>query len=218
MADLYRKSSLEKLSNPDQLDQMIKISSPLSWLALLSVLLIIIATVVWAFVGTLPTTETVNGIITGADSSCAVFAESAGVIDKYYKQSGDVVTVGEAIADVMQGDGTSDTIYAGVDGKLSCTLFEEGASVYAGTEIARITPSNMGDQLLVCYVPLTSSMKYEEGMVVKVYPSSVDYQQYGHMQASVEYVEEYDPILLLLRTIQAAIICWRSSLCLQGLL
>ena len=41
MADLYRKSSLDKLSNPEQLDRMIKISSPLSWLALIAVLLVI---------------------------------------------------------------------------------------------------------------------------------------------------------------------------------
>ena len=42
MADLYRKSSLDKLSNPEQLDRMIKISSPLSWLALIAVLLVIV--------------------------------------------------------------------------------------------------------------------------------------------------------------------------------
>ena len=42
MADLYRKSSLDKLSNPEQLDRMIKISSPLSWLALIAVLLVLV--------------------------------------------------------------------------------------------------------------------------------------------------------------------------------
>ena len=48
MADLYRKSSLEKLSNPEQLDRMIRISSPMSWLALAAVLLVIVAAAIWA--------------------------------------------------------------------------------------------------------------------------------------------------------------------------
>ena len=34
MAELYRKSALERISSPDQLDTMLKISSPISWLAL----------------------------------------------------------------------------------------------------------------------------------------------------------------------------------------
>ncbi len=191
MADLYRKSSLEKLSNPDQLDRMIKISSPLSWLALVSVLLIIAATVVWAFLGTIPTTETVNGIITGADSSCAVFADASGVISTYNKQIGDSVTAGEVVARITRDDGTIGTICADVGGRLSGTLAEPGTPVYAGSEIARITPSGMGDQVVVCYVPLTSSLKYKKDMEVRIYPTAVDSQQYGHMQARIVHIEKY---------------------------
>lgn len=191
MADLYRKSSLEKLSNPDQLDRMIKISSPLSWLALVAVFLIIAATVVWAFVGTIPSTETVNGIITDTDSSCAVFADVSGVIDVYYKQSGDSVTSGEVIAHITRADGTTGTICADINGKISGIIPELGTPVYAGTEIARITPCDMGEQVVVCYVPLTSSLRYEKDMEVRIYLSAVDYQQYGHMQARIVHVEKY---------------------------
>lgn len=191
MADLYRKSSLEKLSNPDQLDRMIKISSPLSWLVLVAVFLIIAATVVWTFVGTIPTTETVNGIITGTDSSCAVFADASGVITAYNKQIGDRVTAGEMIARITRDDGTIGTICADIDGRLSGTLPESGTPVYAGSEIARITPSGMGDQVVVCYVPLTSSLKYKKDMEVRIYPAAVDHQQYGHMQGRIVHVEKY---------------------------
>ena len=93
MADLYRKSSLDKLSNPEQLDRMIKISSPLSWLALIAVLLVIAATVVWSIIGTLPTTETVSGMIVDSNSVNAVYSESAGTLEKYCVEVGKDVKI-----------------------------------------------------------------------------------------------------------------------------
>lgn len=98
MADLYRKSSLEKLSNPEQLDRMIRISSPMSWLALAAVLLVIVAAAIWACLGTLPTTETVSGILTGPANVCAVYADAAGTVSSFEKAPGDTVEEGEVLA------------------------------------------------------------------------------------------------------------------------
>ena len=48
MANLYRKAALDKISSPEQLDQAITVSSPLSWLAVAAVALIVAATLIWA--------------------------------------------------------------------------------------------------------------------------------------------------------------------------
>ncbi|MBP5632354.1 MAG: NHLP bacteriocin system secretion protein, partial [Clostridia bacterium] len=71
MADIFRKSSIEKLSNPEQLDRAITVSSPMSWLALLGVLVVIVAVVIWSIFGKLPTTVSVSGVITSAKDACA---------------------------------------------------------------------------------------------------------------------------------------------------
>lgn len=191
MADLYRKSSLDKLSNPEQLDRMIKISSPLSWLALIAVLLVIAATVVWSIIGTLPTTETVSGMIVDANSVNAVYSESAGTLEKYCVDVGKEVKNGDKIAEVKQTDGTVKVIKADRDGVLSAYSLEPGTPVLAGTEIARITPKNSGNQVIVCYVPLAYAQKFEKGMEVLVYPTSIDSQKYGHMEAEIISVDEY---------------------------
>ena len=191
MADLYRKSSLDKLSNPEQLDRMIRISSPLSWLALIAVLLIVVATVVWSILGTLPTTETVNGMIVAPDNVNAVYSETGGLLEKYCVDIGKEVKSGDKIAELKQTDGTVKTIVADRDGVLSAYSLEIGTPVLAGTEVARITPKNSGDQVIVCYVPLAYAQKFEEGMKVLVYPTSVDSQKYGHMEAEIISVEEY---------------------------
>ena len=98
MADLYRKSSLEKLSSPEQLDRMIKISSPMSWLALIAVFLVILATVIWSIVGTLPTTETVSGMIVDPHHVNSVYADMSGTLEKYCVDTGKNVKSGEKIA------------------------------------------------------------------------------------------------------------------------
>lgn len=191
MADLYRKSSLDKLSNPEQLDRMIKISSPLSWLVLIAVLLVIAATVVWSIIGTLPTTETVSGMIVDSNSVNAVYSESAGTLEKYCVEVGKDVKSGDKIAEVKQTDGSVKEIKADRDGVLSAYSLEPGTPVLAGTEVARITPKNSGDQVIVCYVPLAYAQKFEKGMEVLVYPTSIDSQKYGHIEAEIISVDEY---------------------------
>lgn len=191
MADLYRKSSLDKLSNPEQLDRMIKISSPLSWLALIAVLLIIAAVVVWSVIGTLPTTETVNGVLVDATNVNSVYADCAGVVEQYYKNVGDSVLTGEKVAQIKLPGGTTKDICADRSGVLSALSLEVGTPVFVGTEIARLTPKNLGNQVIVCYVPLTYAQKFEAGMKVLVYPTSVDSQKYGHMEAEIVSVDEY---------------------------
>jgi len=47
MAGLFRKAALERLSSPEQLDKAITVSSPLSWVALIGVTLIIAAAIFW---------------------------------------------------------------------------------------------------------------------------------------------------------------------------
>lgn len=203
MADLYRKSSLEKLSNPEQLDRMIKISSPLSWLALLAVLMIIVATVVWSIVGTLPTTETVSGVLVDAGGVSAVYADTAGSFEKFLVDIGKEVKKGDKIAQIKLPDGTKKDILAERDGVISAHSLipaahpetgiptMESTPVYAGTEVARISPKGVGAQVVVCYVPLMSAQKFKTGMEVLVYPASVDSQKYGHMEAEIVSVEEY---------------------------
>ena len=77
MAELYRKSALERISSPEQLDKALKVTSPMSWLALLAVTLIVVVTVIWSIVGTIPVTVTTSGVISSAVSTCFSFAIAA---------------------------------------------------------------------------------------------------------------------------------------------
>ena len=63
MSQLYRKTALEKISSPEQLDKTLKLTSPISWLTLLGITLILTVALVWSIVGTVSETITAFGII-----------------------------------------------------------------------------------------------------------------------------------------------------------
>jgi hypothetical protein len=67
--DIFRKVALERLSSPDDLDQMVRITRPASWLALIAIVAIVAGGLVWATFGRVATTVRGNAILieTGAD-------------------------------------------------------------------------------------------------------------------------------------------------------
>ena len=52
--DLFRSDALHQLRDPQQLDTALKLVSPASWLALATFGIIIVAFIVWSFLGTIP--------------------------------------------------------------------------------------------------------------------------------------------------------------------
>ena len=67
MADIYRKKAIDRLSSPEQLDKMIPITQPSTWLILLGLFIISISVGIWAIFGEITETYTAQGIVTVAD-------------------------------------------------------------------------------------------------------------------------------------------------------
>ena len=82
-------------------------------------------------------------------------------------------------------------IKATFDGKISDLAISEGDLVGQGNEVAKIQKGKEVDNIVVCYVPVGDGRKVQEGMKVLIYPSTVNRQEYGHMEATVLSVDEY---------------------------
>lgn len=98
MPDIFRKTSLDKLSSPEQLDKAITIISPSFWIAAIGGGLIIAAVLIWSIVGRLPVNVGANGIYMGMDSMHSVVAEADGIVEEIYVSEGDSVSAGDKIA------------------------------------------------------------------------------------------------------------------------
>lgn len=60
--NLFRKSSLERISSPDQLNEYLRVLNPGVMIILAGFFAIVLAVGVWAFAGTIPDTAEVKGI------------------------------------------------------------------------------------------------------------------------------------------------------------
>ena len=98
MADLFRKSSLEKLSSPEQLDKMIVITSPSFWLAMLGAAFIVATALVWSIFGRLPENVDTQGIYVNRAGIQSVYCEGSGTVAEIKVQDGDTVKKGDIIA------------------------------------------------------------------------------------------------------------------------
>ena len=59
----FRKSALDKISSPEQLDQLMQFVNPRSWIILIAVLLMIVMGLVWGFVGVIRDSIDGRGIL-----------------------------------------------------------------------------------------------------------------------------------------------------------
>ncbi len=95
---LFREVSLEKLSSPEQLDELIKVTSPRAWLALIAISCILISAIAWGFLGSIPTKIDGHGILINDGGVLYIKHHTSGqVIDKRFKV-GDIVNKGDVLA------------------------------------------------------------------------------------------------------------------------
>jgi hypothetical protein len=74
---LFRKSSLDSISSPEQLNDYIKVSNPSIWLTLAALFILLAAVLAWGFAGNLPTTVNTEGVVSGGSVVCYTGTEDA---------------------------------------------------------------------------------------------------------------------------------------------
>lgn len=191
MADLYRKASLDRISSPEQLDKALKVTSPMSWLALAGVTLIVVVTVIWSIVGTIPVTITTPGLVSSLVGSNAIYSSETGTVVSVRIRPGDEVHLGDTILTYKNSANEIKTIYSDQVGTVTEIVAAKDATLIPGSEVVRIAPQVQASQIVVCYVPLAQAKKIERGMTVNISLDSLDSQSYGNMVARVINIDAY---------------------------
>ena len=192
MKNVFRKSALDKISSVDQLDKVLKITSPLSWLALLGITLILAVTVVWSIVGTLPSTITASGVIVGAETSTnTMLANLRGTVQAV-TAPGREVFMDTPVLEVQTAAGV-ERILSDQVGTVSQVMVKQGDTINNGTELLRVRPKMTAGQAhaVVCYVPVADADKIKRGMQVHVSLTAANSSVYGHMTGRVINVDSW---------------------------
>lgn len=66
---MFRKEALERLSTTEELDELMHVTSPRSWLGLLALGSLLVVALVWGLFTTIPTTASGRGVLTAPDTN-----------------------------------------------------------------------------------------------------------------------------------------------------
>jgi HlyD family secretion protein len=95
---LFRQVALERLSSPDQLDRLMRLTEPKNWLALAVLAGLTPGVVLWSVFGSIATTVRGDGLIVRVGGTYNVHAGTIGRVTELKVRRGDVLTAGQVIA------------------------------------------------------------------------------------------------------------------------
>ncbi|MDP7039093.1 MAG: NHLP bacteriocin system secretion protein [Myxococcota bacterium] len=99
---VFRQAALDKLASPEQLDQLMQITTLRSWLALGGIFLIVAGTITWSFVGEIPTKVNGKGLLIRKGAVLEVESSEAGQVLEIFVDIGDAVKKDAILAKIAQ--------------------------------------------------------------------------------------------------------------------
>ncbi len=187
---MFRKSALEKLSSPEQLDQLLQVANPKAWVSVLALVLLVMIGLIWSVFGTISTSVSTAGFLLPAAGITQMTAPANGIIRHLYVTPGVKVRAGQVIVRMKTGGGrmisvTSPTADQVID--VRCT---RGAYVAAGDILATEQPVN-GKVVARFLVPLGEAAQIHLGMQAQISPDNVNSVTYGYLIGRVTAISQY---------------------------
>lgn len=99
---IFRKVSLDRLSSPEQLDQLMTVTTPRAWFALLAIGAILITAILWGIFGSIPTKTYGQGILIKSDGIYNIVHKESGQITDIRLEVGDIIKKGDVVARIDQ--------------------------------------------------------------------------------------------------------------------
>ncbi|MFA6076178.1 MAG: HlyD family efflux transporter periplasmic adaptor subunit [Negativicutes bacterium] len=96
----FREKVINKMFAPDDTDSLPRVTTPVGWISLLTVFVLLSALLVWAFLGQISMTISGNGLLMSAGGITRINAPLNGVMQKWQVKDGEAVTAGQQIAAV----------------------------------------------------------------------------------------------------------------------
>lgn len=187
---LFRRQALAQFASPEQLDHLMRVTSPRSWLALGALVCVVAAVLVWSVAGTVPAETSGQGILLRPPGIYQIQTAAAGTLTDLNVRAGDTVLAGQPIAKLRTPDGAESEVTSHVDGTVLAVLVEQYAYVHPGTTVTIVEPRTERMQAVV-YIPATQGGSVSPGMPAHVSPRAVSPEQFGFIRGTVAAVSQF---------------------------
>lgn len=109
---IFSQEALDKLRSPEKLDTMLPITTPISWMALVAILVLIFSVILWSIFGAFTVKADGMGLIMDSAGVLNVSHVASGKISNLYVKPGDKIHKGDLIAHMEQAEQAADTTMA----------------------------------------------------------------------------------------------------------
>jgi biotin carboxyl carrier protein len=187
---IFRKAALERLSSPERLDELMQVTRPRAWLALIAVAIVVAAAVAWSVVGELSTRVVGEGILLRGGGPTVVVTRAAGTVTTLGVRPGQQVARGAMLARIEAGAGQTHVVVSPKAGRVLDVRLAAGQLVAAGATVASLEPA-AGRLQAVAYVPPRAGKSVRPGMAVELLPANVKAEESGYLLGVVGAVSAF---------------------------
>ncbi|HPF79835.1 HlyD family efflux transporter periplasmic adaptor subunit [Nostocoides australiense] len=189
----FRFKALERQRHPDQLDSPLLLASPQGWVAVFTVLITTVMIGLWAFLGSLPRSISVDGMVSYSGGVESVEAAVAGSVTRLAVAPGQVVSSGDVLATVRDRFGNDTQVTSLADGRVIAIPSGLGSYVAAGDVVASVERIDNAEQ------PLSATLLVSGDLVpfvhidqqVNMSVPGVNPRAFGRLKGVVTAVSDY---------------------------
>lgn len=183
---IFRETSLERLSSPEQIDRLLAVGNIKYWLIITATLLVIINVILWAFFGELPEYVEGNGMLLQGEGLSFIYSGFNGLMEHSYLWELGNIEKGNVIA-ILQNEetGTTTEIKTLHSGRVMEIFAFPGDYVSAGQIIASVE-NEKARLSAVLYIPMSQGKKIKHRAQVNLKLSSVNTEVYGYLEGWVK--------------------------------
>jgi|GEM_PF-5898795 len=197
MRQLFRQAALDTLSNPEQFEQVLKITPARSILIVVGCCIVIVGLLIWSVTGSIPYTVDAYGLLVQNPGYTRVVinAPTDGEITEILVGRDERVEIGQVIARLSADEGIIDieSQYAGTVSRINVRRNEE---VRANSAVISL----QGDLAIdaenapleaVLYLPYSDVQMVTSGMNAYVVPEGLSTLEYGYLKGTVISIAQF---------------------------
>jgi HlyD family secretion protein len=190
---LFRREALDKLSSPEQLDTLLKVTNPLAWLALVATMIFTVVAVGWALMGSLAVQVSGPGVLLPQGGVREVPTLLTGVVTEVLVRPGQLIPDGAVVIRMQPAsseDGARIEVVAERGGQVLELLASPGQYLTQGDTILMLGEPGASIEC-VAYFAFNQGDKVDPGMSTRVALSNADQDIYGSIIGEVTQVAPY---------------------------
>jgi biotin carboxyl carrier protein len=186
---IYRQEALERLSSPDQFDQLMPLTSPRGWIALAAAGLLLLVAGLWAVLGTITVTVEGEGLLTRSGAR-TVQAPETGKVKAVDAKVGNEVRAGEPLLQLSVAPGKERTVPSPFHGRVLAVAAGKGDDVQKGAALVTVEPLDVPLEAVI-FVPAAEGYQVEPGQHVRVVPGLGKSERTTHLRGEVKSASRY---------------------------